>query len=1674
MANEQDLVPELGDFVTIMSDLYKTTTGIIIYRDGTLIRIRPVNSTQPVVDFPLEQDTGLFQASVGVAEVLIHTKRKDPHFSKQLSVLPGERIELMDAEGKMVEPPVTVFEIIATDEYDAIRLTDGRILDFQFLGPMPPYALLRPRAAPEEAAEPGVEEDVEELPDEAFPDIDVTLLPAALVEEIPSEERTYSDGIQREDMFVSLLTDHTPERQKDPKIMSSIYRLTDVMLAMKNSLLQRDENGAPILGMKPFDYTVNTVQEALEKQSNGMPLSALLPIAAVKKVLYTDEENDREYNDVVIRNDAVSLMNALSAANTFSIDKDEGNPFISYINDLLRSTAAYTSGREGKKLSVDQDVLRSQIPPTAVQGFPTTGPAFTKDKPPAPVLLMANALGTVSKTSVRLLGPSRIRNPKTNSTYLVAPADSGEVVGHLLLSKELLDWRSPIRSNNLLWDVLNSEVGRSKRKTYNNTFGELWTKGDEDTQRVILPGESTPLKDELMKRCGAALQFNTRGLVTITDSLGLRNLELTEELLEPLANAIVSGINVWDAAFKTLGLNAIERLKTPSAAAVEPVSQLVWTETVLGNETVKPFISLIKQKETTLAEHDLLLANDVFALAGGMLAPFANGLLGGLDTVTMEAAFKNETAREDRNKATLRENSKLLRAAPDLNPCVHVKELEKTRGIRDDSKRMIMLDKFVKKYSGGQSGNFILCGNCGKDLVCKHEILLLNEFFNPGRSVALHKTLLLDFAGPVFEGAYICKTCGQKIMELEYDTHLEFDDEGRPLVGRGVIEPDESDEFNAALAAEAEADIPFVGAQRKLYFQLRALCELCGLALDLTVYKRIVASLNSYIDAFVSTEEAYNASQERAKAAAAKVQKRFTPVPYINFQSTQIIGAVGALTVLELQTNPINVPIAAPGCILSRSGFPIDGVDPFTAGTGALEYVACALASIKRDDVPWNKVFWSAETDTKRRVEQSRNTILLALAKLLSIQLKGMPAAPPPLDNVTQLYRELLDTARSRGAAAAGITDASLSSSGDKLPPAFRPLQRMVVQDTEAIGNVAQFQKNVSSGNLLPIRKVTYERQFSLNMKLVSEFHSVAKSSGIIQENNPCSESVCCTKKLAALELVGNGIGSLDLPEAVSNEAELLKEAAVLIARRDPASSNTGTHIYVPWSAPQQTNILPTPDESVYYKLFLKNCYRGRKYGSTHELNDTYKCRNCGFMYPAELVYLTQSEVTETGKKQELAIESLMKERERIALEAFAAQGVEINEPKFRELEDAIRNRKLIAAVVPIEITKFFDSLEHIKSMLLGCNRSALEDWESFVGGIQKVVLEKRTGPSRLGPLVDFSRRYDTLLANFRTALSTHASKKNTALEALDSLVLMTASADSHTVIRSISTQFVVVAQQIATQYKVRTIPLRKWFPKVNRSHAESLKKIWDIFGAVTEQTVNAIDDLSEGAKEIATTALLRFAAAFGPILRVWSEDLRPTLGFTPEEYTQVLRWTTFTLLSHLTNPNSTFYQGSPSASLTAEAVKAASDWIILAATTGGNIVKKYVLSDEEIRSRVNARVEQEKSMFIAKMDKQEQEMRKLELVKKKLKIGDWSIGGQNLFKYDQKMFEFERAQRAAMGLPEFTEDITGPMAAAEGAGFRDIIPEIHGMEEGVLHRAEQDEDEQDAGDSAGRLHFAC
>jgi hypothetical protein len=87
--------------------------------------------------------------------------------------------------------------------------------------------------------------------------------------------------------------------------------------------------------------------------------------------------------------------------------------------------------------------------------------------------------------------------------------------------------------------------------------------------------------------------------------------------------------------------------------------------------------------------------------------------------------------------------------------------------------------------------------------------------------------------------------------------------------------------------------------------------------------------------------------------------------------------------------------------------------------------------------------------------------------------------------------------------------------------------------------------------------------------------------------------------------------------------------------------------------------------------------------------------------------------------------------------------------------------------------------------------------------------------------------------------------------------------------------------------------------------------------------------------------------------------------------------------------------------------------------------------SEEQIREMIARRVDAEKMTFINRLDRLSPEEKKVELMKKRLGLGEWSVGGTKaIFSLDPDQYERERVQRIEMGLGDFVTD-TDAMAAA-------------------------------------------
>jgi len=184
--------------------------------------------------------------------------------------------------------------------------------------------------------------------------------------------------------------------------------------------------------------------------------------------------------------------------------------------------------------------------------------------------------------------------------------------------------------------------------------------------------------------------------------------------------------------------------------------------------------------------------------------------------------------------------------------------------------------------------------------------------------------------------------------------------------------------------------------------------------------------------------------------------------------------------------------------------------------------------------------------------------------------------------------------------------------------------------------------------------------------------------------------------------------------------------------------------------------------------------------------------------------------------------------------------------------------------------------------------------------------------------------------------------------------------------------------------------------------------------------------------------ALEKFSQSFGAFLRKWAE-IKPTADFNVNEYTIALRWASLIFLRDLFD-------------VSASNLKIINKITLDSLRKMFSVINKYQLSDEDIQLKITEREEKERNFFIKKIDVLDGEMRKIELMKKKLGLGDWNVSAKNLFSYNSDWWEHERDQRAAMGLiPEFS--VTG----AEEAGPAPVV-NPYGDEND--HRVREHEDE--------------
>jgi hypothetical protein len=100
-----------------------------------------------------------------------------------------------------------------------------------------------------------------------------------------------------------------------------------------------------------------------------------------------------------------------------------------------------------------------------------------------------------------------------------------------------------------------------------------------------------------------------------------------------------------------------------------------------------------------------------------------------------------------------------------------------------------------------------------------------------------------------------------------------------------------------------------------------------------------------------------------------------------------------------------------------------------------------------------------------------------------------------------------------------------------------------------------------------------------------------------------------------------------------------------------------------------------------------------------------------------------------------------------------------------------------------------------------------------------------------------------------------------------------------------------------------------------------------------------------------------------------------------------------------------------------------------------------FHLTPEQIREMIVERNEKEKANIIKKLGDKSKAGKEIEMIKMRLGLGDWSVGGtKGVYAYDQDRYDIERDQRAEAGIVDFPGHGPEGEGAFEPEGKKDRL----------------------------------
>lgn len=1639
-----EYTPELGDMLTLISPKfgrYGRLTGTIIFRDASTIRIQRKDASDLAQDIPMDED-GDFAKDANISNVILHSKRIDPHFVVQQCILVGDHLEFQDVDRNIIGQGI-VAAVMVSDTEDKIVLSDGAEIDFAFIGPPDPiYIINRVPAEDVPGAAEGTGQPVGPgavgvgVPDAAQITLD---LPAATVFEIPTAERTYTEEIQRDEMYRDLLKDLSPKQQNNSVLLKRIERETEVLLALKKAATAVTEDGK----ISPFFRSANSLKDVLQQFS--APLSSIIPILDNKRIVYTEETEDANpaakiLEHVDIRNWLLSELRATNTTETYTSGEGgadrTGKQMYTYLYNLLfldGSVFGTKGDQHHETIMIDQEVYRTAVPPQKIFGFSKI------DKKSIPSI---GNIGMISGPQHRV-----ISSLKTVTGEIIAPGDPGSALAYLLLPTNIGSTFRPSKNSGSLVEDIRAANLVSELPSLDNLVKNPGSYS-ETGLRVISNNEHVTGEDASAINVAAWMEANLEnnvhpsdrmnassiGVNRVIDSIGLRSYEWTPEvsatIWKCLKKAQTAYVRVYKEYVKKVAAYIAATPPYKNSPAIDSSSKLY--DIAKGQKEILEQLELLASYDLRNADFDVVKAQHLLYVAEGTLSYILYKTIdpeSQIDLTNAISEYKTELNRYRLDFTKAQTKFSYLSSEPEINPCTHVHDLDKLRSVllRDEAKFYRGLHKFLSKYEGGRDDNWVSCSKCSQHLICIHEIMKFKEKTHPGRGQALSKDIIMNFGGAAFNGKYVCKNCGIAIAEFEYDNHIEYDDKGRPLIGRNAVDEElektVDDELDLLLEISAKKTLLFEGdGKQEIYDALRTLVLNAGFDFNEAQFKKIVEVTDGFMKG-IPTEAQYNAGPKSKGKPA-----------YDVFRDSYCVALLTALILCEIHSvDPLpEVMFPFADCRFIRGGYPIE---TDADGPGAQEYMVCVVANLFRDISPLNNTVWYPDVESKSR------------QKTFSKYLKVVFDKPD--------IRALLLVARETYSGIIKKHGDTISSL-DKIPDSFRPsvakMGPILAQLQPIVPDL--FVRAIDTTPIPTMKSEIESRAYQLAIGEILSSHIAATETGLLNKMSPRSDSSCCFMKLQDVKHSGMVFHS----DSVLTDTITMAEN--ILCRRDPVEQCNGTHLWVHWSPPNPVIGIPVNPDASYFKMFMRTCATGPRIGDLHEFGRReagYVCRHCKFTVEENPLILmsdlAESEMTmanpkASGSNRKAATEmygSILAK----AKSAIAEKRIVLGADSFGALLSVVNKKRFVdpfVATTSLDPYVIFHTLSDlVKSGWLIEARMA--DWtslETIIAEHSKMTVEP-SAEERLLLWSTFAERYDALKAAVLPLLEIKAKggKKavgsGPAAEILASIEALLEDPIGQGP-SELNKNWVVGFERLAKQFSEMVYNTTTWFghssfniQKTRRDLFSGMKwfgkKISEKHRARFETMIekimsaNAVTNKrlsSSTIRPIVSTVLEKLALWLGKIVSYWVENIASMkiIGITVDELRYILRWFLLASLELALSPSSPLYSDVGSADDKTTIIRELTEWVRLTAKETNDDFKQFGLSDTEVEMLLLDATEKEKISVIKGMDdEKDPDLRELVKINKKFGLGTWAIGAKiKGNSYNPEIWDFLQEQKARAG----------------------------------------------------------